>query len=65
LENFDFNPVSIRLILHDCQWVIFIFFFFFSFQNFFYRDIGGLCGLIVGFRLVAFFALLSKTYRKN
>lgn len=29
LENFDFNPVSIRLILHDCQWVLFIFFFFF------------------------------------
>uniref|UniRef100_A0A0P5KYT2 Protein white n=1 Tax=Daphnia magna TaxID=35525 RepID=A0A0P5KYT2_9CRUS len=33
--------------------------------NLFYRDIGGLCGLIVGFRFLAFFALLSKTYRKN
>ncbi|XP_046656190.1 protein white-like [Daphnia pulicaria] len=30
--------------------------------EFFHRDIGGLCGLIVGFRFLAFLALLSKTY---
>jgi len=34
-------------------------------QQHFYRNIAGLIGLIVGFRLIAFFALLRKTYRKS
>ncbi|XP_057365334.1 protein white-like [Daphnia carinata] len=33
--------------------------------DFYYRDIIGLCGLIVGFRVLAFFALLRKTYWKD
>jgi hypothetical protein len=34
-------------------------------QDFFTRDIGGLCALFVGFRLLAFFALLIKTYQND
>lgn len=37
----------------------------FTFKDYFYRDIGGLFALIIGFRLLAFLGLLSKTYRKN
>ncbi|KAK4030084.1 hypothetical protein OUZ56_023042 [Daphnia magna] len=33
--------------------------------DFYYRDILGLCALIVGFRVLAFFALLHKTYGKD
>ncbi|KAI9551443.1 ABC protein [Daphnia sinensis] len=33
--------------------------------DYFYRDIGGLFALILGFRILAFLALLGKTYRKN
>ncbi|KAI9559857.1 ABC protein [Daphnia sinensis] len=33
--------------------------------DFYYRDVIGLCGLIVGFRVLAFFALLRKTYGKH
>jgi len=34
-------------------------------ESFLVRDILGLVALLVGFRLVAFLALLLKTYRKN
>ena len=34
-------------------------------QDFFTRDIGGLCALFVGFRLLAFVALLIKTYQND
>jgi len=34
-------------------------------QAFFIRDIGGLFGLIFGFRFVGFLALLIKTYNKK
>uniref|UniRef100_A0A0P6GN14 Protein white n=1 Tax=Daphnia magna TaxID=35525 RepID=A0A0P6GN14_9CRUS len=33
--------------------------------DYFYRDIGGLFALILGLRILAFLALLGKTYRKN
>ncbi|XP_057379243.1 protein white-like [Daphnia carinata] len=33
--------------------------------DYFYRDIGGLFALILAFRILAFLALLRKTYRKN
>ena len=38
--------------------------FSFDLQDYFYRDIFSLVALIIGFRILGFLALLSKTYRK-
>lgn len=59
LNQYEFNPVMFLLFISESH-------FSNSFvQDYFYRNIGCLIALIAGFRILGFFALLKKTYRRN
>jgi hypothetical protein len=65
LTQFEFNPVINFSWMHTFHSLITNLIIHFIFQDYFNRDIGGLFALILGFRILGFLGLLSKTYRKN
>ena len=64
IESFNFSEVLL-ISLYNFYKNYLILNYYVSLKDFFYRDIGLLFALIVGFRILAFLFLLKKTIRKN